>query len=192
MPDLIVVKFHTGNFVQGQTDATYTISVSNGGSGPTNGTVTMVDTLPAGLAPMTLSGTGWNCDVATSTCTRSDVLGAAASYPAITLTVKVANNAPASVTNTATVSGGGELNTANDTATNVTTVNQVPDLTVSKTHSGSFVQNQRRHSPQPDARLVAERGDCGRAHPAVVRDQLLLRAGAGAVAATFLRPILGV
>ena len=39
-----------------------------------------------------------------------------------TLTVSVANNAPASVTNTATVSGGGESNAGNDTATDVTVI----------------------------------------------------------------------
>jgi hypothetical protein len=41
----------------------------------------------------------------------------------LTLTVNVAANAPASVTNTATVSGGGEINTANDTANDPTTIN---------------------------------------------------------------------
>ena len=56
------------------------------------------------------------------TATRSDALAAGASYPALTLTVSVASNAPASVTNTATVSGGGEINTANDTASDPTTI----------------------------------------------------------------------
>ena len=37
--------------------------------------------------------------------------------PGVDATVSVAANAPASVINTATVSGGGELNTTNDTAT---------------------------------------------------------------------------
>jgi hypothetical protein len=41
-------------------------------------------------------------------CTRSDALAASSSYPALTLTVNVASNAPASLTNTAAVSGGGE------------------------------------------------------------------------------------
>ncbi len=49
---------------------------------------------------------------------------------ALTLTVNVASTAPASVTNTATVSGGGETNTGNDTATDVTAISVagVPDL----------------------------------------------------------------
>ena len=43
-----------------------------------------------------------------------------ASYPAVTVTVSVASTAPASVTNLVTVSGGGETNTANDSASDVT------------------------------------------------------------------------
>ena len=52
------------------------------------------------------------------------MLAAGQSYPPITLTVNVASTAPASVTNTATVSGGGETNTANNTASDVTTINR--------------------------------------------------------------------
>ena len=143
-PDLTIIKSHSGNFVQGQAGANYTVTVTNSGGAATSGTVTMTDTLPASLTPTAMSGTNWNCTLATLTCTRGDTLAAAASYPAITLTVNVASNAPASVTNTATVSGGGETNTSNDTANDVTTinVNTPPDLTIIKSHSGNFVQGQ--------------------------------------------------
>ena len=141
-PDLTVSKTHSGNFTQGQVGATYSITVSNGGSGPSLGTVTVIDTLPVGLTATGLSGTGWTCTLGTLTCTRSDVLNSSASYPAITLAATVANNAASSVTNTATVSGGGETNTANDTSSDVTTIVQLPDLTISKTHSGNFTQGQ--------------------------------------------------
>ncbi len=50
-------------------------------------------------------------------------MAAGSSYPAITLTVNVANNAAASVTNTANVSGGGQTNTANDSASDATIIN---------------------------------------------------------------------
>ena len=72
-----------------------------------------------------MSGTGWTVNLATLTATRSDVLAAGAAIRRLTLTVNVAANAPASVTNTATVSGGGEVNTANDTASDPTTITQV-------------------------------------------------------------------
>ena len=121
-PNLGITKTHAGNFTQGQTGATYSLAVSNGGTGPTSGLVTVTDTLPTGLTATAISGTGWTCTLGTRTCTRSNVLAASSSYPAITLTVSVAANAPASVTNTAVVSGGGDTTPANNTASDVTTI----------------------------------------------------------------------
>jgi uncharacterized repeat protein (TIGR01451 family) len=145
IPDLAITKSHTGNFSVGQTGATYTITVSNAGHGPTSGTVTVVDSLPSGLTATAISGTGWTCTLGTLTCTRTDALAATNSYPAITLTVNVAANAPTLVTNSATVSGGGEVNTANNTANDPTTI-LVPDLTISKSHfgpiNGNFFQGE--------------------------------------------------
>ncbi|HKO36274.1 MAG TPA: hypothetical protein VJV21_07320 [Pyrinomonadaceae bacterium] len=142
LPDLTIAKTHTGNFTQGQTGATYTVTATNSGFAPTAGTVTVTDTLPAGLTATAISGAGWTCVLATLTCTRSNVLAAGSSYPVITVTVNVANNAPASVTNSVAVSGGGESNTANNSATDATTINQLPDLTIAKGHTGNFTQGQ--------------------------------------------------
>ncbi len=139
-PDLTIAKSHTGNFTQGDIGDTYSITASNLGPGATTGTVSVVDTLPAGLTATAISGTGWTCVLGTLTCTRGDSLASGSSYPVITLTVNVANNAPASVTNTATVSGGGEQNTSNDSATDPTTITQVADLMISKSHAGNFRQ----------------------------------------------------
>ena len=52
----------------------------------------------------------------------TDVLAGDASYPPLTLTVQVSGTAPAGVTNTVTVSGGGEVNVSNDAASDVTTI----------------------------------------------------------------------
>ena len=121
LPDLTITKSHAGSFTQGQTGATYSVTVTNNGGAATFGTVTVTDALPASLAPTAIAGTSWTCTISpTLGCTRSDALAAGASYPAITLTVKVTSNAPASVTNMATVSGGGETNTPNDAATTTT------------------------------------------------------------------------
>src|SRR6202008_3381186 len=133
---------HVGNFTQGQAGATYSITATNSGSAATSGTVTVVDTLPAGLTATAISGTGWSCVLGTLTCTRSNALAAGASYPVITVTVTVANNAPASVRNTANVSGGGQTNTSNDSANDPTTINQLGDLTIAKSHTGNFTQGQ--------------------------------------------------
>jgi uncharacterized repeat protein (TIGR01451 family) len=126
LPDLTIRGTHIGNFTQGQIGAVYAITVSNAGGSPTGGVVSVTDNLPASLTATAMSGTGWTCSLVLLTCTRSDVLNTGASYPAITLTVNVSGTAATSVTNAAVVSGGGETITANDTASDVTTVGITP------------------------------------------------------------------
>jgi uncharacterized repeat protein (TIGR01451 family) len=128
-PDLTISKTHMGYFTPGQIGATYTITVTNSGTAATSGTVTVVDTLPGGLTATAMSGTGWMCTLSTLTCTSTTVEAAGASFPPITLTVNVAANAAEFVTNIATVSGGGETNTSNDTATDQTIVTATPPIT---------------------------------------------------------------
>ena len=119
-PVLSITKTHSGNFNQGQQNATYTVTVSNGANaGPTAGTVTVTDTVPSGLTFISATGTGWTC-VANS-CTRADALAAGASYPAITVTVNVASNATSPQVNAVSVSGGGS---AGANAMDSTTITQ--------------------------------------------------------------------
>jgi len=122
VPDLTITKTHTGNFVRPQTGATYTITVSNSGGADASALIMVDDNLPAGLTATDISGTNWNCTLSPLQCTRGDVLFAGTSFEPITLTVNVAANAASSVTNTATVSGGSETNTANDSASDVTQI----------------------------------------------------------------------
>ena len=125
--DLTITATHAGSFTQGDINKTYTITVSNTGTAATTAPVTVTNSLPAGLIATGISGTGWTCSALPAlSCTRSNVLTNGTSYPAITLTVLVAVNAPASVTNTATVSGGGEVNTSNDAGADLTTINALP------------------------------------------------------------------
>jgi uncharacterized repeat protein (TIGR01451 family) len=131
-PDMTLGKSHVGNFVRGST-ASYTIPVSNlSPYGATNAAVTINDTLPTGVTPASATGTGWACAIAAQTvsCMRSDVLAGSSSYPSITVNANVAQSAPATVTNTALVGGGGEINLANDSATDVATVVSNADLSV--------------------------------------------------------------
>ncbi|HLJ17143.1 MAG TPA: hypothetical protein VKV15_21800 [Bryobacteraceae bacterium] len=107
-PNLTVSATHAGSFTQGQTGAILTITVGNNGQASTSGTVTVADTVPVGLTATAISGTGWTCGApATGSCSRTDPLAAAGSYPAITVTVNVAANAAAQVTNMVSASGGG-------------------------------------------------------------------------------------
>jgi uncharacterized protein (TIGR03437 family) len=137
---LSIGKTHTGNFAQGQTSATYTVRVSNGASaGPTSGVVTVTENPPTGLTVVSMAGSGWSCSG--GTCTRSDVLSPGSSYPAITVTVNVASNAPSQVTNQVTVSGGGS---GSSTASDVTVIGggAPPVLSIGKSHTGNFAQGQ--------------------------------------------------
>jgi uncharacterized repeat protein (TIGR01451 family) len=138
--DQIIAKSHIDPFVRGGTYA-YGLTVSNIGGAATSGTTTMTDTLPAGLTPVTASGTGWTCAIVgqTVTCTSTAAVPSNGSFPVISITVNVAQSAPNSVTNTATVSGGGEVNTANDTASDPTNIVSRADIAVTKIASSGSV-----------------------------------------------------
>jgi uncharacterized repeat protein (TIGR01451 family) len=126
-PDLTLALSHAGDFTAGDTGRTYTILATNSGNTPTTSApASVTDTLPAGLTATAIAGTGWTCVLQTLTCTRSNVLTAGASYPPITLTTDVAAGAPPTVTNTATISGGGQHPSADDTASDPTTIVPIP------------------------------------------------------------------
>jgi uncharacterized repeat protein (TIGR01451 family) len=136
---LSITSSHSGNFAQGEQDATYTVSVSNGASAnPTSGTVTVTDALPSGLTLVSMTGSGWTC--ATITCTRSNTLNAGLSYPAITVTVSVASDASSPQVNQVNVSGG-DSPTAN--ASDSTLIIGPPVLGITSMHSGNFTQGQQ-------------------------------------------------
>src|SRR6185436_7946679 len=94
LPILGITKAHTGSFAQGQLAATYTLTVKNNGTGATNvQTATVTETVPSGLTLVSMSGSGWTCLGASTTCTRADALAAGATYPAINATVNVGASA---------------------------------------------------------------------------------------------------
>jgi hypothetical protein len=126
-PALAISMSDSGNFYQGDTADTYTINVKNNGPGPTGGIVTVTEAPPTGLTVTGLSGTNWTCSTVSLTCTYSLPVAATIGFPAITATVSVAANAPASVTNAATVSGGGSAGT--EAATDATTIKVPPAIT---------------------------------------------------------------
>jgi len=123
--DLGVTMSHSGNFVAGGTGQ-YTITVSNAANMEREeNIVTVSDTLPTGFSFNAGSGTGWSCSAVAQvvTCTHAPILNSGASLPALTLTVNVLETAAASVDHTVTVdSPSYDFNTANDSATDTTTV----------------------------------------------------------------------
>ncbi len=124
-PSLTITSTHTDPFTQGQSNATYTLTVANAATaGPAGGTVMVTETPGSGLIPVGLSGSGWTCSG--TACTRSDSLGTGAAYPPITVTVNVAMNAPATAASTATVSGGGSFNASASDPTAIARCRGIP------------------------------------------------------------------
>jgi uncharacterized repeat protein (TIGR01451 family) len=120
-PDLTITSTHTSDFSMGFTE-TYTIRVNNVGPGFTTGAITVTDTLPAGLIPVSATGQGWSCVIAaqTVTCTSTAVVSP------ITLQVSVSRAAASSVTHAPTVATPGDQNSANNSAADVTSVVATP------------------------------------------------------------------
>jgi uncharacterized repeat protein (TIGR01451 family) len=115
---LAAVMSHVGDFVAWQTNATYSVMVSNTGYGPTNDTVQVAENVPTGLTLVSMSGSGWTCPPGGTTCSRGDPLPSPGTYPAVTVTMSVTAGAGTVVTNQVTASGGGSPDAiASDPAT---------------------------------------------------------------------------
>ena len=110
------------------------MNVANSGAS-TISTVTVSENIPTGLTLVSMSGMNWICS--SNTCARNDVLAPGGSYPAITVTVDVASNAPSQVTNQVTVSGGGSPAAVASDLTNVAAGNTVTNVT-SSTANGTY------------------------------------------------------
>lgn len=123
-PDLFITKTHVDPFVVGS-NGTYRIALGNNGV-TSIGPITVTDTLPATVAFVSASGTGWTCVVSGQivSCTTSSTLPGL-----ITLTVTPGANAAPSVTNNAAVSGGSDCDLTNNTSSDSAAVaTAVPTL----------------------------------------------------------------
>jgi hypothetical protein len=125
-PILVATKSHGGNnFALGQKNATYVVTVSTSPASAaliiSNSQVTVTENLPTGLTLVSMAGNFWNCS--SNVCQYQSIgISPGTTLPPITVTVNVATNAPSSVTNSVTVSGGGA---STITATDPTTIMQV-------------------------------------------------------------------
>ncbi len=134
-----------GDFIQGETGAQITTTITNNGSGPTgdptagSNPLKVVDTLNSALTYESFSGTGWSCSAAgqTVTCTNDSAIASGSSYPTLTLNVDVSGTASGSIGNSASVSGAGiTSNSGNDTIS----IQGSASLAISKSHTGNFTQ----------------------------------------------------
>ena len=148
---LSIASTHTGNFTQGQAGATYTVTVSNAaGAGTTDGTITVTETVPSGLALISMSGTGWTCAGGATTCTRSDPLAGGASYPPITVTVNVAGNASSPQVNSVAVSAESAPGAS---GMDSTTINTLPAGSVTEYPIPTANSQPYTIAPGPDGAL---------------------------------------
>jgi len=139
--DLAVTATNTNSSLVQGGNGQFTVTVSNvGASTSTSATVTVSNHLPVGMTMTSMSGTGWNFNSNNLTATRSTTIGTNSSFPAITIGFFLASNAPSLLTNTVTVSGGGDGNPLNNTNTMVSSVGSGPDLAVSKATNSTFAQ----------------------------------------------------
>jgi uncharacterized repeat protein (TIGR01451 family) len=143
-PDLIVSKTHgpNSNFTVGEQGDTFTITATNQGNAATSGTVTVTDTLPAGLTYASFSGTGWSCsaNLQVVTCTRTTAIAASGGSSQVTISVNVASSTSSPLTNNVSVGCTcTESDTTNNTNTDSVTVIQLVNTTLDTSPTGLLV-----------------------------------------------------
>jgi hypothetical protein len=121
-PDLAIRSSHTGSFAAGF-DESYAIAVTNDGTAPAAGRITVADLLPAGLTFVSSAGDGWSCTATGPAvmCTGPSALAPGESTQ-FALTVAVGGNASSPLHHSPSVSVEGDLNDLNDHASDATTI----------------------------------------------------------------------
>jgi uncharacterized repeat protein (TIGR01451 family) len=113
-PALTVMSTHNpATFLRGDTGDAYSLTVTNTGGAPTSGLVTLTDTLPLGVKVRLAASSGLNCPDtaellagASLVCT-TNVPMAPGDAQSVQLLVATATDAPDTVANVVTASGGG-------------------------------------------------------------------------------------
>lgn len=125
-PNLSTNVTYDSDFKQGETSAMH-ITVSNSASAEaTNGLITVSETVPAGLTPLSASGTGWTCNLTGQqvSCTRpgdgANALLAGATTPAINIPMKIADTATGPFANTLSVTTPNNLGGTANNSTPIT------------------------------------------------------------------------
>ena len=135
--DVSVTKTDSADPVDAASNFSYTVQVSNAGPS-TATTVSVSDTLPAGMSFVNATGTGWSCGETGGvvTCTRASL--AVGSAPAITINV-TAPDEGGTITNNVTVTAAQPDPTTPNQASEDTSITAIADLSISKTDSADPV-----------------------------------------------------
>ncbi|MDX2776059.1 hypothetical protein PV379_01655 [Streptomyces caniscabiei] len=122
----------------------YHLVVKNNGPDAA-GTVTVTDTLPAGIIPAAngATGSGWSCTISgqTVTCTRAS-LAAGVTAPEILIEATIASSVTGSKTNTASASVANDPNTGNNSKDLTLDAQPEADLSITKAHTGTATAGQ--------------------------------------------------
>jgi len=135
-PDLAIIKVASLPKVKVGNSLTYRLAVTNVGTGPTTGTVTVSDDVPDGLAITSVSGTNWSCTPTGQHvgCTYTGgVIQPGETVNTIKIATTVLTTAPTVLVNTGVVSTPGDTNPSNDRSTVTTPVTRVLGVKVVKT-----------------------------------------------------------
>ncbi|MCB0965994.1 MAG: DUF11 domain-containing protein [Ilumatobacter sp.] len=157
--DLTIVKTHEGEVRVGGT-VDFVLTVGNDGPIDDDATITVVDTLPAGLTPSAATSDDADCsiDLQTVTCTLVGGLAVGETF-SITVTADVGPAAFPTVANTATVgSPTDDADPTDNTSTDEVEVPALVDLSIVKTHIGQITVGNNvdyrlvvtNHGPTPD------------------------------------------
>ncbi len=169
-PDLTVVKSVDTDSLRLGGTATYTLLVTNRGSGPTTAPIDLTDELPSGLLPLTASGTDFTCTITGQrvSCVRSAALGVGATV-SVSITVSVSTALPLQpITNTACARTTTDANTGNDCGTVTTPVAGRRDAELRKEVVGQFSLGQ----PGTFRLVVRNRGTLPLTGPITLSDTL--------------------
>jgi uncharacterized repeat protein (TIGR01451 family)/fimbrial isopeptide formation D2 family protein len=138
--DFSITKSHpSGNVVAGGDTVTYTLEVTNEGPSDhlaSEGPITVTDVMPAGMTCVSVEGGPCDDDSA-PTLTYADGLAVGHGFSVRVVARVAADAGPATLTNTATVSGPNDGDPTNDTATDATTVVDRANVSLTKTVTGA-------------------------------------------------------
>jgi uncharacterized repeat protein (TIGR01451 family) len=156
-PDLMISKSGSGSLELG-TQIIYVLTISNLGSAPASGLIEVTDPLPDGLSYVSGSGAGWTCGALMNlvTCTSPGPINPGESSM-ITLTT-VVDEVVSPALNSATVNVNGDINTTNDSDSNlITTPALAPALSLAGLLAAilvmigvAFVAMRRSANPRRD------------------------------------------
>ncbi|MEA2238687.1 MAG: hypothetical protein QOC81_3411 [Thermoanaerobaculia bacterium] len=142
--DLTISNTASGNPVNAGSPLSFVLSVSNNGPDATSGTITVSNTVPAGVTSATGSGTGWTCGAQSGsviTCTSNTSIPSSGSAQPLTISMTAPATGPA--VDSASVSAlTSDPNSGNNSASQTVTITPKADLSITKNTSSAGVAGQ--------------------------------------------------